>query len=86
MPALLPAILSGMGLGFARSMGEFGALVLISGNIPFQTQVASVQIFGQIQSDNLTGAAAISVLLLGISLTTLLVISLVTRWTTRHAG
>ena len=61
LPNLLPAILSGAGLGFARAMGEFGAVVLISGNIPFQTEVASFHIYGQIESDNVSGAAAISV-------------------------
>ena len=44
-------------LGFARAMGEFGSVVLISGNIPFETEVASVFIFGQIESDNPIGAA-----------------------------
>lgn len=84
LPNLLPAILSGAGLGFARAMGEFGAVVLISGNIPFQTEVASFHIYGQIQSDNVSGAAAISVLLLGISLTVLVGITLIERWRTKH--
>ena len=57
-PNLFPAILSGTALGFARALGEFGAVVLISGNQPFKTEVASVYIFGQIESDNVTGAAA----------------------------
>lgn len=84
LPALLPAILSGVGLGFARSMGEFGSIVLISGNIPFQTQVASVQIYGQIQSGNVAGAAAISIVLLAISLVTLLAISGLERRGRKH--
>jgi sulfate transport system permease protein len=84
LPNLLPAILSGAGLGFARAMGEFGAVVLISGNIPFQTEVASFHIYGQIQSDNVSGAAAISVLLLSISLAVLVGITLVERWRTKH--
>lgn len=83
LPNLLPAILSGVGLGFARSMGEFGAVVLISGNIPFQTQVASVYIYGQIESDNVAGAAALSVLLLTVSLLVLLAIGLLERWGSR---
>ena len=63
-PNLFPAILSGVALAFARAVGEFGAVVLISGNIPFDTEIASVYIFGQIESDNVTGAAAVSVVLL----------------------
>jgi ABC-type sulfate transport system permease component len=71
-PNLLPAILSGVALAFARAIGEFGAVVLISGNLPFKTEVSSVYIFQQVESDNGTGAAAVSVLLLLISLAVLL--------------
>ena len=64
LPNLVPAILSGAALAFARAVGEFGSIVLISGNIPFETQVASMFIFKQIESDNPIGAAAISVVLM----------------------
>ena len=84
LPNLLPAILSGAALSFARSVGEFGSVVLITGNIPFETQVASVYIFGQVEGDNATGAAAVSVLLLAISLFILFGMSLLNRWGTRH--
>jgi sulfate/thiosulfate transport system permease protein len=83
-PNLLPAILSGVALAFARAVGEFGAVVLISGNIPFKTEVSSVYIFGQLQSGNGTGAAAVSVVLLVISLAVLLLIGAFRRWRTRH--
>jgi sulfate transport system permease protein len=85
-PNLLPAILSGVALAFARAIGEFGAVVLISGNIPYETEVASVYIFGQIESDNVTGAAAVSVFLLAISFAALLGIGAIRRWATRHDG
>ena len=85
-PNLLPAVLSGAALGFARAVGEFGAVVLISGNQPFETEVASVYIFGQIESDNVTAAAAVSVVLLLISLVVLFLIGGVRRWATRHDG
>ncbi|MGZ4481259.1 MAG: sulfate ABC transporter permease subunit CysT [Gaiellales bacterium] len=84
LPNLLPAILSGGGLAFAKAIGEFGSVALISGNVPFSTQVTSVLIFGQVESDNLSGAAALSVVLLVIALLVLLGISLVQRWGTRH--
>jgi sulfate transport system permease protein len=80
LPNLLPAILSGAALGFARSVGEFGSVVLITGNIPFETQVAAVYIFGQVEGDNVSGAAAVSVLLLAISLLILFAINLLNRW------
>jgi sulfate/thiosulfate transport system permease protein len=85
-PNLLPAILSGVALAFARAVGEFGAVVLISGNLPFKTEVASVYIFGQLQSGSESGAAAVSVLLLAISLAVLLAIGAFRRWRTRHDG
>jgi sulfate transport system permease protein len=83
-PNLLPAILSGGGLAFAKAIGEYGSVVLISGNIPFQTQVASVAIKGRIESDNPGGAAALSVLLLVMALVILLGIGMIQRWGTRH--
>jgi sulfate transport system permease protein len=72
LPNLLPAIVSGAALGFARAVGEFGSVILISGNIPFKSQVASVFIFSQVESDNTAGAAAVSVVLLLISVLVLL--------------
>jgi sulfate/thiosulfate transport system permease protein len=84
LPNLWPAILAGVALGFARSIGEFGSLVLISGNLPFKTEVSSVFIFGQIESDNVPAAASVSVVLLAISLVVLLGISGLSRWTGRH--
>ena len=53
LPALAPAIISGVALSFARAVGEFGSLVLITGNLPFKTEVGSVYVFGQIQDENL---------------------------------
>jgi sulfate transport system permease protein len=84
LPNLLPAILAGIGLGFARAIGEFGSVVLISGNIPFETEVASVRIYSQVENDNVTAAAAIAVVLLTISLAVLLLIALVERRSRKH--
>jgi sulfate transport system permease protein len=79
LPALRPAILAGVALAFGRAVGEFGAIVLISGNIPFKTEVASVFVYSRIESDATTSAAAVSVLLLAISFVMLLGISLFAR-------
>jgi sulfate transport system permease protein len=84
LPNLTPAIIAGCALAFARAIGEFGSLVLITGNIPFDTQVASVYIFGRIESDNATAAAAVAVLLLVISVLVLFVLNLFGRWRSRH--
>jgi sulfate/thiosulfate transport system permease protein len=75
LPDLVPAIVAGAGLAFARALGEFGSVVPISGNLPFDTEVASVCLFGQIESDNTAGAAATSVVLLVLSLLLLLFVS-----------
>ncbi len=83
-PNLLPAILSGVALAFARAVGEFGSIVLISGNLPFKTEVASVFIFGRIESGDPAGAAAVSVVILAISFAMLLGIGALRRGTTRH--
>lgn len=85
LPNLVPAILSGSALAFARAVGEFGSLVLISGNIPFKTQVASVYVFKQLESDNPVGAAAVSVVLLVLSLVVLIGLRGLERWRSRHA-
>ena len=84
-PNLLPAILGGTGLAFARALGEFGAIILIAGNVPFDTELASVYIFSQIESDRPISAAAVSVALLVLSLAALLILSALERFTSRHA-
>ena len=83
-PSLLPAILSGLALAFAKAMGEFGALVIITGNIPFETEVSSVYIYGRIESGDSAAASAAAVVLLGISFATLLSIGVIRTFATRH--
>ena len=84
LPTLLPGILSGVALAFAKAVGEFGAVVLVTGNLPFRTELASVYVFGQLESGNVAGAAAVSVVLLAVSLGVLLAIGLLRRRATRH--
>ncbi|HEU5211813.1 MAG TPA: sulfate ABC transporter permease subunit CysT [Gaiellaceae bacterium] len=82
-PVIFPAILSGVALAYARAVGEFGAVVLITGNLPFKTEVLSVYIFGRIESGDPSSAAAVSVLVLAISLAVLLGIGALRRRFTR---
>ncbi len=84
LPALVPAIASGCSLAFAKAVGEFGSVVLISGNIPLKTQVASVAIFGHLEPGDIKGATALAVLLLAISLGMLLLIGVFERVARRH--
>ena len=84
LPNLVPAILTGSALAFARCIGEFGSVVLISGNVPYKTEVASVYIIGQIEADQPSAAAAVSVFLLVSSLVVLTVFDLLRRRLSRH--
>jgi sulfate transport system permease protein len=76
LPTLAPAILSGGGLAFARAIGEYGSVVLIGGNIPGVTQVASQYIQQQIEIDRPINAAAVSVALLIVAFVVLLLLRL----------
>jgi sulfate transport system permease protein len=84
LPNILPGILSGLTMAFARAVGEIGSVVLISGNLPYRTEVSSVFIFLQLQSGNPHGAAAVAVVLLAISFAILLAVGGLRRWATRH--
>ncbi|GAB6988243.1 sulfate ABC transporter permease subunit CysT [Paenibacillus pini] len=75
LPSMLPGMISGGMLAFSRAMAEFGAVVLVAGNIPGRTLIASVFIYGEVESDNTAGAAAVSILLLTLSFTVLWLIN-----------
>lgn len=83
MPSLRPALLSGFALSFARSLGEFGSVVIISGNIPMKTLTAPVLIFQRVEQYDSEGAAAIALVMLVASLLTL---ALVTALQTGRIG
>lgn len=83
-PNLLPGIAAGAALAFARALGEFGSLILISGNVPFKTEVASVYIRARIEQDNLIAASAVSVVLLAVSLLLLAGLTLIQKWGSRR--
>ena len=84
LPNILPGILSGVALAFARAVGEIGAVVLISGNLPYKTEVVSVFVFNHIQSGDQSGATAVAVVMLLISFAMLLVIGGIRFLVTRH--
>jgi sulfate transport system permease protein len=82
-PNLLPGLAAGVGLAFARALGEYGSVLLFAGGKP-DTQVASIFIGQQIETGNETGAAAVAIVLLIMALVCLLLITLFLRWGTRH--
>ncbi|GGF28317.1 sulfate ABC transporter permease subunit CysT [Williamsia phyllosphaerae] len=86
VPSLAPAILTGAGLAFTRAIGEFGSVVLIGGNIPGDTQVASQYIQQQLEVDKPIDASAVSVVLLLIAFVVLLVLRVVGRRSAKREG
>jgi sulfate/thiosulfate transport system permease protein len=84
LPNILPGILSGVALAFAKAVGEFGSLVIITGNLPYKTEVSSVYIFGRIESGDTAAAAAVAVVLLLLSFATLLLIGVIRHFASRH--
>jgi sulfate transport system permease protein len=84
LPNLAPAVLTGAALGFARCIGEFGSVILIAGNIPYRTELASVYIYGRVEADDPSTASAVSVVLLVASLLLLAAFDLLRRRISRH--
>ena len=80
LPNLAPAMVSGAGLAFTRAIAEYGSTNLLTGSIPFKTQVAAVNIFGRIESDDTTAAAAVSTALLVVAFVVLIALDIVQRW------
>jgi sulfate transport system permease protein len=83
-PAILPAWLAGCTIAFARSLGEFGAIVFIAGNLPFRTEIAALLAFIRLEEFDYAGAAAIALVLLGFALVLLAVSNLLQGWAARH--
>ncbi len=86
LPTLLPSLLTGFALAFARALGEYGSVVFVSRNIPYETEIAPVLIVQLLEEFAYTEATAVAVVLLVISFTTLLLINLLERWSKRHAA
>lgn len=85
LPALTPALITGFALAFSRGVGEYGALVFVSGNMPYQTEIAPILIVARLEEFAYGEATAIAVVLLVISFTVLVGINLLERWSVRHA-
>ena len=74
LPALWLPIASGALLSFARAIGEFGAIVIVAGNIPLRSQTAAVYVFGEVESANRQGASAMSIVMLSLAFTLVLLV------------
>ena len=84
LPPLMPAILTGIALGFSRAVGEYGSTVLVAANIPFQDLIAPVLVFQRLEQYDYAGATVIGTVLLAISLIILLGINLLQAWGRRY--
>ncbi len=84
LPNIAPAMAAGAALSFARGLGEYGSVVLISGSLPRRTEVASARMLGQIENDNLAGASAVATVLLVVALVVIVALSLIQRRTARR--
>jgi sulfate transport system permease protein len=80
LPQILPAILTGFALAFARAVGEYGSVVFISGNMPMRTEIVPLLIITKLEQYDYAGATAIAALMLGISFVLLFGINGLQRW------
>lgn len=83
-PALILPTLGGSLLSFARAVGEFGAVVIVAGNIPLRTQTAAVYVFSQVESENRLGASAVSIVLVLVSFTVLFIANTIYKYWGAH--
>ncbi|HVU89529.1 MAG TPA: sulfate ABC transporter permease subunit CysT [Pirellulales bacterium] len=84
IPLVLPALVTGFSLSLARALGEYGSVVFVSANKPFQTEIAPMLIVARLESFAYSEATAIAVVLLAMSFSLLVVINVLERWSKRH--
>jgi sulfate transport system permease protein len=85
LPGLLPALITGFTLAFARALGEYGSVVFIAGNMPRQTEIAPLVILMKLEQYDYAGATAIAVTMLAASFVLLLLTNVLQWWSSRHA-
>jgi sulfate transport system permease protein len=85
-PPLVPALITGFALAFARALGEYGSVIFIAGNKPYLSEIAPVLIVARLEESAYSEAAAIAVVLLVLSFSMLVVINLLERWSKRYAA
>lgn len=84
LPPLLPALLTGIALGFSRAVGEFGSIVIVASNIPYRDLITSVLVFQRLEQYDITGATVLGTVLLVISLLVLVGINVIQAWRKRY--
>jgi sulfate transport system permease protein len=86
MPILFPALLTGFALAFARGVGEYGSVIFIAGNQPFETEIAPLMIISRLEEYDYAGATTIAVVMLVLSFAILFLINLLQAWASRRTG
>ncbi|WP_337270025.1 sulfate ABC transporter permease subunit CysT [Oryzifoliimicrobium ureilyticus] len=86
LPGLLPAVLTGFALAFARGVGEYGSVIFIAGNLPFKSEIAPLLIVIKLEEYNYAAATGIAAVMLILSFAMLLIINLVQSWSRRRYG
>ena len=86
LPTILPALLTGFTLAFARAIGEYGSVIFIAGNMPMKTEITSLLIITKLEEFDYGGAAAIAVVLLLFSFVLLFALNVLQWWTARRTG
>jgi sulfate transport system permease protein len=86
LPPLILPLASGALLSFARAIGEFGAIVIVAGNIPMYSQTAAVYVLGEVESENRLGASAVSMVMVAIALALMLVVDWLQRRSRKEAS
>ena len=86
LPAILPALMTGFAMAFARAVGEYGSVIFIAGNVPMVSEITPLIIIGKLEQYDVAGATAVAVVMLLISFVLLLVINALQAWQRRHAG
>jgi sulfate transport system permease protein len=86
LPSLVPAITAGAALSFARGISEYGSLVLLSGNLPNRTEVASVRVLSYIEGGDQAAAASVAVILLLVALCVIVLLDVLQRRVVRHGA
>jgi sulfate transport system permease protein len=85
-PTLTPAMATGFALAFARGVGEYGSVIFIAGNMPFQTEISPLLIITQLEEYDYVGATSIATVMLLLSFAMLMVINLLQRWQSKRTG
>ncbi len=86
LPSIMPALLTGFAMAFARAIGEYGSVIFIAGNMPMVSEITPLIIIGKLEQYDFAGATAVALVMLVISFVLLLVINALQAWQRRHAG